>query len=100
MVIIVTGSIRLLEGKREEMRQAAEHMVAASRAADGNVAYSYGFDVLDPDVMVFSEVWTDMRPLSAHLRSDHMARFREATAPLVDGRPEMALYEGEETSFG
>lgn len=99
-MIIVTGTVRVRDGKRDEMREAARHMVEASRAAEGNVSYRYAFDVEDPHTMVFTEVWTDMRPLGAHVRSEHMTRFREATADLVEGRPEMTIWEGEETSFG
>lgn len=99
-MIIVTGSVRLLDGKRDEMLAAAEPMIAASRAEDGCVEYRYAIDMQDDSVATFTEVWTDMAALQAHMQTPHMATFREATTPLVAGRPEMTVWEGQETSFG
>lgn len=99
-MIIVTGSITLLDGKRDEMVRASEPMIEASRAEDGCVEYRYAFDMQDDDVVAFTEVWTDMSALQAHLGTPHMAAFREATMELVAGRPEMTIWQGEETSFG
>lgn len=99
-MIIVTGSITLLEGKREEMVSASEAMIEASRAEEGCVEYRYAFDMQDENVVAFTEVWTDMSALQAHMGTPHMAAFRETTMELVAGRPEMTIWEGEETSFG
>lgn len=99
-MIIVTGSVRLLDGKRDEMLEAAAPMIAASRAEDGCIEYRYAFDIQDEGVATFTEVWTDMAALQAHLQTPHMATFREATMPLVAGRPQMQVWEGEETSLG
>lgn len=99
-MIIVTGSITLLDDKRDEMVSASEAMIEASRAEEGCLEYRYAFDMQDDNVVAFTEVWTDMAALQAHLGTPHMAAFREATADLVAGRPEMTVWQGEETSFG
>lgn len=99
-MIIVTGSITLLEGKRDDMISASEAMIEASRAEEGCVEYRYAFDLQDDTIVAFTEVWTDMAALRAHLATPHMAAFREATMELVAGRPEMTIWQGEETSFG
>jgi len=99
-MIIVTGSITLLDGRRDEMVRASETMIEASRAEEGCVEYRYAFDLQHDHVVAFTEVWTDMAALRAHLDTPHMAAFREATMALVAGRPEMTVWQGEETSFG
>ena len=99
-MIIVTGSITLRDGTREEMVEASEAMIEASRAEEGCLEYRYAFDLQDADVVAFTEVWTDMAALREHMGTPHMATFRERTADLVAGRPQMRIWEGEERSFG
>lgn len=99
-MIIVTGSITLLEGKRDAMASASDAMIEASRAEEGCVEYRYAFDLQDDNIVAFTEVWTSMSALRAHLETPHMAAFREATKELVAGRPEMTVWQGEEASFG
>lgn len=99
-MVIVIGSVTLLDGKREDAVRASEAMIEASRAEEGCVEYRFAFDVQDDHVMTFTEVWTDMAALRAHLQSPHMATFRDATMDLVAGRPEMTVWEGEEASIG
>jgi len=51
-------------------------MVAASRAEDGCLAYSYAEDVLEPGLIRVNEAWRDLAALEAHFLTDHIAQWR------------------------
>ena len=55
-------------------------MLAASRAEDGCVTYSYGEDVAEPGLIRVFEVWRDQAAIDAHFKAPHMAVWRAACA--------------------
>ncbi len=93
-MIVINGTARLgdAEDARERMVPAVAAMVEASRQEPGCVSIRYGWDVTDPDVMMFAEVYEDMAALQAHLQSPHMKAFYEAGGGLMAGRPDVTMY--------
>ncbi len=78
-MIIVEGYVRMAgPGDFETVRSAAEAQIAASRAEDGCLDYTYAIDVLDPQVMRVLERWQSWQALEAHFRQPHMQAWREA----------------------
>ena len=78
MSIIIAGAVRVPPGNVERFRPAMESMLAASRAEDGCVVYSYAVDVEDPGLIRVFEVWRDRASLEAHFKTSYMAAWRAA----------------------
>ena len=93
MTILVLGTVRLPPEKLGEARGAMEAMMTASRAEDGCITYSYGFDVEDAGLIRVFEVWRDQAAVDAHFKAPHMATWRAAGAELGVFDRKLALYE-------
>ena len=77
-MIIVEGQARLEPGAIGRLKEEMRAQIEASRAEPGCIRYSYGADVLDPDVMLISEIWASQQALEAHFQTPHMAAFNKA----------------------
>lgn len=97
-MILVTGTVRLQDGARDAMVKAAEPMIAASQRESGCHACRYGFDVSDPNVMMFHEEWESEEALGSHFQAPHLAAFIDATGDLVTSGAEMTKWVGAERS--
>jgi quinol monooxygenase YgiN len=71
--VAVLGEFRLPAERMDEARDAMARVIAATRAEDGCLAYSYAEDVLEPGLIRVSERWTNRAALDAHLAAPHMA---------------------------
>jgi quinol monooxygenase YgiN len=68
-------------------------MLTASRAEDGCIVYSYGFDVAEPGLIRVFEIWRDQAALDAHFKTEHMARWRAAGAQFGVSDRRISVYE-------
>jgi quinol monooxygenase YgiN len=92
-MLLIMGTVRIPDGGLDRARPAMAAMLAASRAEDGCLAYSYAQDVLDPCVIHISERWRDRAALEAHFRTPHMAEWRAQFGAIgITGR-DLTLYE-------
>ncbi|MGE0179771.1 MAG: putative quinol monooxygenase [Sphingomonas sp.] len=74
-MIIVTGTARFGAGEVERLKPVLVANIAASRAEEGCLHYSYAADLSDPDLIHISEQWRDEAAVGAHMTAPHMARF-------------------------
>ncbi|MCJ2187765.1 putative quinol monooxygenase [Novosphingobium beihaiensis] len=81
-MIVVTGEFRMPVAALAQAREAMERVIAASRAEDGCLSYTYAHDVLEPGLIRVSEAWRDRAALSAHFERPHMKRWQEERAAL------------------
>ena len=93
MRLIVAGTVRVPPESVEGLRPHMLAMMAASRAEDGCVTYSYGFDVADPGLVRVFEIWRDQAALDAHGKADHMARWRAAWPQFGVSDRRISVYE-------
>jgi quinol monooxygenase YgiN len=75
-MLVITGTFRTASDASADLEEAMRAMIAASRAEDGCIAYSYARDVIDPALIHVHEVWRDRPSLDAHWQSDHLRRWR------------------------
>jgi quinol monooxygenase YgiN len=68
-------------------------MLAASRAEDGCVTYSYAEDVAEPGLIRVFEVWRDQPAIEAHFKAPHMVPWRAACAEQGVTDRELVAYE-------
>jgi quinol monooxygenase YgiN len=80
MSLIVAGTVRVPPQNLKALRPHQLAMLAASRAEDGCITYSYGEDVAEPGLIRVFEVWRDQAAIDAHFKAPHMATWRAACA--------------------
>ena len=97
-MLIVLAEARLGEGALDAGREAMATMVAASRAEEGCLGYTYGTDVLDPHKLIIVEKWVDDAALAYHFQTPHMAAFQQALAGLEVEITELAKYQADDGS--
>jgi quinol monooxygenase YgiN len=77
-MIIVTGEARFGEGEIERLKEVLAANIAATRAEDGCLAYSYAVDLDDPNLLHISEQWRDEAAVGAHMAAAHMGTLMAA----------------------
>ena len=80
MSAIIAGTMRLPPQNLAALRPHMLTMLAASRAEDGCITYSYGEDVAERGLIRVFEVWRDSAAIEAHFKAAHMAVWRAACA--------------------
>lgn len=92
-MIIVAGTVRVPPAKLDEARGIMEKMIAASRAEDGCIDYSYSVDVLEPGLVRVWEVWRDREALQRHFQMPHLAEWRAAWPAFGISDRKLAIYD-------
>ena len=93
MSIIIAGTVRVPPENLASLRPHQLAMLAASRAEDGCLTYSYGLDVADEGLVRGFEVWRDQAAIDAHFAQPHMAAWRAACAEHGVSNRQLVLYE-------
>jgi quinol monooxygenase YgiN len=78
MSIIVTGTIDLDPAKRDGFIAAANEMMAATRAEEGNEVYAFSADLSDQGRFYVAEQWASQEVMDTHMATPHMAGFMGA----------------------
>jgi quinol monooxygenase YgiN len=93
MSLVVAGTVRVPPEHLDGLRPHMLEMMAASRAEDGCLAYAYAEDVAEPGLIRVFEAWRDQDALDAHVRTDHLARWRAAGARFGVSDRRLIAYE-------
>jgi quinol monooxygenase YgiN len=80
MSVIIAGTMRVPPQNLPGLKPHMLAMLAASRAEDGCLTYSYGEDVAEPGLIRVYENWRDQAAIAAHFQTPHMAAWRAAGA--------------------
>ncbi|MEO8114963.1 MAG: putative quinol monooxygenase [Phenylobacterium sp.] len=78
MTLVIAGTVRIPPENLARFKPHMLAMLAASRAEDGCLTYSYAEDVAEPGLVRVFEAWRDQAALDAHVKTPHMAKWREA----------------------
>lgn len=93
MTVLVAGTVRVPPENLERFRPHMQAMLAASRAEDGCLTYSYALDVAEPGLVRVFEAWRDQAALDAHFTQPHMAEWRAAWPQFGVSDRRLSLYE-------
>jgi quinol monooxygenase YgiN len=93
MTLIIAGTVRVPPANLADLKPHMETMLAASRAEDGCITYSYAEDVAEPGLVRVFEVWRDQAALDAHFQTAHMAAWRGAGASFGVSDRKLFAYE-------
>jgi quinol monooxygenase YgiN len=78
MTVIIAGTMRVPPQNLPGLKPHMQAMLAASRAEDGCLRYSYAEDVAEPGLIRVFEAWRDQAAIDAHFKAPHMAAWRAA----------------------
>ncbi|HEX3699132.1 MAG TPA: putative quinol monooxygenase [Phenylobacterium sp.] len=93
MSVIVAGTVRVPPDSLAGLKPHMHKMLAASRAEDGCMTYSYAEDIAEPGLIRVFEAWRDQAALEAHFRTAHMAEWRAAWPQFAVSERRLRLYE-------
>ena len=93
MTLIVAGTVRVPLENLAGLKPHMEAMLAASRAEDGCITYSYAQDVAEPGLIRVFEAWRDQPAIDAHFKAPHMATWRAAWPGFGVSDRRLSLYE-------
>jgi quinol monooxygenase YgiN len=90
----VIAKLKVRPGKEAEFERAAREMVAHVKAAEpGTLTYVLHRSAADPTVFAFYEAYASADAFTAHSGSDRMRQFGRGLAGVLDGQPEITMYE-------
>lgn len=94
--ILVSGVIDLDPAKRDGAIEAAEAVMAATRAEDGCITYTFSADLSDPGRFWLFEQWRDQAALDAHLAQPHLAEFTGRMGEFGVTATDITIWSGAE----
>jgi quinol monooxygenase YgiN len=79
-MIIVAGTFRIAQGKKEAALPHMRAVIEATRAEPGCVTYSFAFDALDDHLVRVFEIYKDAEAVDAHRKAPAFLAWRAAGA--------------------
>jgi quinol monooxygenase YgiN len=93
-MMTVIAKLKVRPGSEATFEQQAQKMIAHVKANEpGTLIYTLNRSTSDPTTFVFYEIYTDQAAFAAHGGSEPMQQFFGAVGTLLDGRPEIHMYE-------
>lgn len=93
MSLIIAGTFRLPVEALPAAQVHLEAVIAATRAENGCLTYSYAHDVEQPGLVRVFEVWRDQQAIDAHFASPHMKTWQVERARLGISERRIFAYE-------
>lgn len=93
MSLVIAGTVRVPPDNLEPLKPHMRAMLAASRAEDGCLVYSYAEDVAEPGLIRVFEAWRDQAAIDAHVQAPHMTAWRAAWPQFGVSDRRLSLYE-------
>jgi len=93
-MVTVIATLKVKAGSEATFEEAARGMIAHVKAQEpGTLTYVLHRSTGDPTEFVFYEVYADQGALATHGGSEQMQKFFGLAGGLLDGRPEIKMYE-------
>ncbi|MFY8044369.1 MAG: putative quinol monooxygenase [Rhodoferax sp.] len=98
-MIIILGSVTVLDGQYLSALAISQEHVARSRKEPGCIAHAVHQDSENPQRLVFVEQWESQAALALHFAVPASRSFAKAIRALAAEPPNMALYEASEVKL-
>ncbi len=98
-MIVVAATLTVKPGRKDTLFAFAKPLMAATRKEDGCFSYTLFDDPTDPSRCMFFEEWRDKAALQQHMKTDHIALWRQQSKDLLAAPTAIKLYEAEETKL-
>lgn len=93
-MLAVIAKLKVKAGSEAAFQQAADKMIEHVRANEPDtLTYILHRSSADPSEFVFYEQYTDQGAFAVHGSSETMQEFFGAVGSLLDGRPQIDMYE-------
>ena len=90
--MVVVAKLKAVSGKEKEMETALLDMVSKVKEEEGTLVYSLHQAQNDPTVFLFYEKYKDADALVAHSSTPYFKELFGTLKPLLDGKPDIAMY--------
>lgn len=91
-MIVVAAKLKAVEGKGDELEQAFRKLAPIVLKDPGTIGYAIHRGVNAPNDFFVYEKYESMDALKLHGSTEHFKEFSRATASMLDGRPEIGVY--------
>ena len=91
--MIVVAKLKAKAGEETNMEEALRGMVAKVAQEQGTLTYTLHRSQQDPSVFLFYEKYRDAAALKAHSSTPYFKELFDALKPLLDGAPEIEMYD-------
>jgi len=90
--MVVVAKLKAVKGKEKEMEKALLDIIPKVKEEEGTLVYTLHQDQNDPCVFLFYEKYKDMDALVVHSSTPHFKALFGTIKPLLDGNPEIVMY--------
>ena len=90
--MIVVAKIKAKSGEESKMADALQAMVSKVEKEEGTLIYTLHQAQNDPTQFLFYEKYTDAQALKAHSSTPYFKELFGLLQPLLDGAPEIEMY--------
>ena len=97
-MIVVTSKFKSLPGMRAKVVEFAGPCVEATRKEGGCLRYELFVSSEDDVTLQFVEEWTDLDSLRAHMKTPHLAVFKEHRQSCAEEGGILKIFEAKEVS--
>ena len=94
-MIIVTATITVKKGNRDELISKSQNVITSTRQEQGNISYELLASTEDENVLMMFEKWESKEALDAHMQTEHFKAFGAAIEDIVAKELEIAIYAAE-----
>ena len=98
-MIVVTSKFKSLPGLRDKIIEMARPCIEATHKEKGCIRYELFVSSEDDVTLQFVEEWTDLDSLRAHLKTPHLAAFKEQRKDSVGEGASLKVFEAQEVSL-
>jgi quinol monooxygenase YgiN len=93
-VLTVVATLKVKSGQEEALIEGMRKMIAHVKANEpGTVTYLLHRSSADPTKFLVYEVYADQAAFATHGASEPMKEFFRLAGGILDGRPDIAMYE-------
>ena len=91
--MIVVAKLKAKSGSEDQMEQAIREILPEVEKEEGTLVYTLHRSQKDPSIFLFYEKYTDADALTAHSSTPHFQALFGVLGPLLDGAPEIDMYD-------
>ena len=91
--MIVVAKLTAKDGMEKKLEELLVDMVAKVKEEEGTLLYSISSSQQDPKQFVIYEKYVDMDAFVHHASTAHFKELSAALASLLDGAPEIGMYD-------
>ena len=92
-MIVVAAKLKAVEGKGDELEQVFRKLVPKVLKDPGAISYVVHRKVDASNDFLVYEKYDNREALKLHGSTEHFKEFSKAIASLLDGRPEVGIYQ-------